>query len=145
MFKLFFLGLVLCLCLTPAVSADTLTDLEEYAKKVSDALGADGAPDIFRRVNPRWGYPTVPSYSGSDLEKYGIGIGIQAGYGIVLAVLVLFTGLFFCCCRCCCNGCGGKEAEENGYSGWQRWGTFFIMVIFILWAMYLSFILFDFI
>jgi hypothetical protein len=104
------------------------------AAVTSTAASFDSLGMSLLKALPRWGFP---SKLGEVLDKgsyanYGIGVGIQAAYGIVLAILTFFVGCCFCCCRCCCNWCGGREPEPEGYTKCQRWGVFVLMFLFAI-------------
>ncbi len=103
------------------------------ANSVAASLGLDKLAADFRAALPRWGYSSdMGDLAGpsSKMQSYGIGVAIQAAYGVGLAILTLLVGCFFCLCRCCCNYCGGREPEELGYTKCQRWGTLAVMFVF---------------
>lgn len=94
---------------------------------LAESIGANKAATELRSNIPRWGFPA--NFDATDMN-YWIGVGINFGYGIVLAILTIFTLLFFCCCRFGCNKCGGKDPQEGGYSAKERWGVFVILALF---------------
>ncbi len=103
------------------------------ANNVAASLGVEKAAADLRAALPRWGYSAdIGDLAGpSDkIQSYGIGVAIQLGYGVALAILTVLVGCLFCCCRCCCNYCGGREPEVLGYTKCQRWGTLTVMFLF---------------
>jgi len=104
------------------------------ATEVGNLVTIPNAGEQLRNGVPRFGNPKDFSSvmdGGDKAMQYGIGVAIQAAYGIVLFIITLLSCFCFCICRCCkCCGCDSTP-DEKGYTNWERWGLLGVMSLFV--------------
>ena len=131
-----FLFLVLTPFFLPVCFCVDTGQLGNAALTLGNALGGSGVMSSFRTSVPRWGYPSAfDPYN----QKYEIGVGIQAVYGLVLALGIALGLVVYLVTRCCCPSCGtDAEKVKRGFTARERWGPYAVLVVFLLASLLFS-------
>ena len=77
-----------------------------------------------------------------DIAWYMVGFVICIAIGVILILVMIFTGFIMCCCRCCCGRCGGDvDPQEGRNSKRQRiccGVLLFVFTTILLWVFTVS-------